>query len=178
MLDTELVVYIIISRSQVKRAQKHPDGYILSPNRSSIHNLKLRNRLILVGGVLASSDDFSSNYRNFHILDANSYEQEVDLTQNALIEVVTVFVVLKFDVQAFLYSYFHLDAGILLCLVCRDKHRKLLLTHCITCESLRDHRAQEITQTTVLACIGLELLLDAIKGEGNGSALGNSSCGL
>lgn len=109
IFNRELFINVPHGRRQIIPGQKHPYRYTLTTNRSSIHDLILCNRIVLLIDIRPRTSGLPFDDCNLHVLDFNPHQEEVDLPNDDVLEVVLGLIVLKLDVQAVLNAHLHLD---------------------------------------------------------------------
>merc|ERR1719330_1389208 len=153
VLHRELVLYIRIRGCEIEACQVEPHGDALVLHRRSIHDLELRERLILHllrAGRWAcrlSADDLQ-----LHVLDLDAHEHEVDLADDHVPHVVVRLVELELDPQHLLDADLHLDG-------LRGLRFHDVLHHHVhflgdgLVEGLQSRDADEVPQAHILATI-------------------------
>lgn len=121
-------------------------------------------RLALVVLIRRYSTCLPPDYAQFHVLDFQPHEQEIDSSNNDVLEMVLALAVFKLNVQTILNPNIHLDDT-----VCLRRHAiavdpEILLTNNIR-HAPRDGDADEIAQPDVDARVRLILLLDVLEQE-------------
>lgn len=160
----ESVVYVWVCGREVRTREVEPNGNALSLDRRSVHNLELIEVLGLGNCSLTGAHDLFSYYTELHVLDFDSHQVEVDLAENAVLEVEFTLVEFELDVQTLLYADLHFDWLVRLRLLSLIADNKLLLLGDFIIVPVDDH-VDVVPQPYHDAVVGLKLLLDSVELE-------------
>lgn len=121
-------------------------------------------RFALVVLVRGGARGLAPDDAQFHVLDLESDQQEVDAADNNVLQMVLALGVLELDVEAVLDSHVHLDAAVDLGGDSVAVDPNVLFADDIG-HAAGDGDADEIAQLDVNAIVGLVLLLHVLKVE-------------
>ena len=99
------------------------------------------------------------------MLDANSHKQEVDFSDNDILEVVLRLAVLKLDVQAVLYSHLHLQRVVDVRQALHEANAERQLLDDSPAVPSRDGNAKHISQAHVASGLAFVLHVAALEFE-------------
>jgi hypothetical protein len=109
VFDCQPVVDVLVGGSQLHPIQVHADGNNFPSLWAPIHNFILDQCFCFCFGLVGPGPKrFLPDEGDFHEFDFESHEAKSHISQDHILEVVEVFVELELDVEALLYSHFHL----------------------------------------------------------------------
>ena len=170
---------------QVETAEEQTNGYSFAAGWRAVHDLcrrlsilvllfKLRctylephQRLTLVILIRRNSCRLPPDDTQFHMLNLQPHQQEVDPSDNDIFQMILALAVLKLDMQAVLNTHIHLDATVDLWRDTVRVYPDVLFANDVL-DAARDCGTNEVAQLHVDAVVGLVLLFDVLEVEGEG----------
>jgi hypothetical protein len=130
----------------------------------TIHNLELCHRFCFCNSLSPRANRLTLNNSDFHMLDSQPHQAEVNLPGDTVLQVVLLAIVLKLNVQAFLDPdlhfngrvFFDFDDWVLDGELLFDGFILVALFYC---------SAYEVPEANPDSVVGLELLVDAVELE-------------
>lgn len=129
--------------------------------------LEPHKRLTLVVLIRRDTGRLSPDDAEFHVLDLQSDQQEVDPADNDVLEMVLALAVFELYVQTILDTNIHLDDAVGLGRHAVRVDPDILLAHDIL-HAARDGDADKVAQAHVDAGVGFVCFLDVLEGEWEG----------
>lgn len=111
ILNAQSVVNVLVRWRQLDTVHVHSDRDHLTLIRASVHDFVLDESISLSDYFGAGSESFLPDKTDFHAFDFDFDKMEADFADDDVLEMVELFIPLKFDVKTVLNTDFHFHGG-------------------------------------------------------------------